>query len=106
MLFPDAGFIKVKYENSCGKNRIQKTEVRQNFGRDMEHASDLPLLFSRYDLDIREEKGKWRLKANIRGEELNQEKHQLVADVKAVSLHNFKVRKTAEGWRAEVILDV
>ena len=64
------------------------------------------LLFSRYDIDIREEKGKWRIQANIHGEELNQEKHQLVADVKAVSLHNFKVLKTAEGWRAEVILDV
>lgn len=64
------------------------------------------LLFSRYDLDIREEKGKWLLSANIRGEELNQEKHQLVADVKAVSLHNFKVRKRTDGWRAEVILDV
>jgi SHS2 domain-containing protein len=64
------------------------------------------LLFSRYELDIREEKGKWRLKASVHGEEMNQEKHQLVADVKAVSLHNFKVRKTAEGWRAEVILDV
>lgn len=64
------------------------------------------LLFSRYDIDIGEEKGKWRLNATVHGEELNQEKHQLVADVKAVSLHNFKVRKTAEGWRAEVILDV
>ncbi len=64
------------------------------------------LLFSRYDIDIREEKGKWRLQGNIHGEELNQQKHELVADVKAVSLHNFKVRKTVEGWQAEVILDV
>jgi SHS2 domain-containing protein len=64
------------------------------------------LLFSRYDLDIREDKGKWFLKATIHGEELDQEKHQLLADVKAVSLHNFKVRKTSQGWRAEVILDV
>lgn len=64
------------------------------------------LIFSRYDLDVTEEKGKWLLRANIHGEELNQEKHQLVADVKAVSLHNYKVRKTADGWNAEVIIDV
>lgn len=64
------------------------------------------LLFSRYDLDIGEEKGIWRLKASVYGEELNQKKHQLVADVKAVSFHNFKLRKAGEGWRAEVILDV
>lgn|SRR5574337_611275 len=64
------------------------------------------LLFSRYEFVIVEEKGKWRLKATIHGEQINQEKHQLVADVKAVSLHNFKVRKTVNGWLAEVILDV
>ncbi len=64
------------------------------------------LLFSRYDLDIRQDMGKWLLHAVLRGEELSPEKHELVADVKAVSLHNFKLEKTAQEWRAEVILDV
>lgn len=64
------------------------------------------LLFSRYDPDITEEEEKWRLKADVYGEEMDQKKHQLAADVKAVSLHNFKVQKMPEGWRAEVILDV
>lgn len=64
------------------------------------------LLFSGYDLDIRQEIGKWRLNATVRGEELSRKKHDLIADVKAVSLHNFKVRRTAQGWRADVILDV
>ncbi len=64
------------------------------------------LLFSRFDLDIRREIGRWRLSATVRGEELSREKHELGADVKAVSLHNFNVKKTAQGWRAEVILDV
>lgn len=64
------------------------------------------LLFSGYDLDIKQEIGKWRLNATVRGEELSPEKHGLGADVKAVSLHNFRVWKTAEGWRADVILDV
>lgn len=64
------------------------------------------LLFSGYDLDISREIGKWRLNAKLLGEELSREKHDLGADVKAVSLHQFKVRKTAQGWRADVILDV
>jgi SHS2 domain-containing protein len=64
------------------------------------------LLFSGYDLDIRQEIGKWRLNATVRGEELSREKHELISDVKAVSLHNFKVRRTAQEWRADVILDV
>lgn len=64
------------------------------------------LLFGGYAVDIRQETGKWRLKAVIRGEELSAEKHEPAADVKAVSLHNFKVRKTEQGWTADVILDV
>ncbi len=64
------------------------------------------LLFSGYELDIRQEAGKWRLDARIRGEELSREKHEFGADIKAVSLHNFRVWKTTEGWLASVILDV
>lgn len=64
------------------------------------------LLFSRYDLDIKQDIGQWRLRADVQGEELSREKHELGANVKAVSLHNFKVRKTAQGWQADVILDV
>lgn len=64
------------------------------------------LLFSGYDIEIAQGIGKWRLKAVLRGEELSREKHKLSADVKAVSLHNFKIQKIAKEWRAEVILDV
>ncbi len=64
------------------------------------------LLFSGYELDISQEIGKWRLNASVRGEELSPDKHELGADIKAVSLHNFGVWKTADGWRASVVLDV
>lgn len=64
------------------------------------------LLFNRYDLEISQEIGKWRLNATIHGEELDQEKHELAADVKAVSLHNFNLVKTKQGWQASVIIDV
>ncbi len=64
------------------------------------------LLFSEYAVDVRQETETCRLKAVLRGEELSLEKHELAADVKAVSLHNFKVQKIAKKWRAEVILDV
>lgn len=64
------------------------------------------LLFSRYDLEIREEQGHWKLNAVLAGEELNQAKHETVADVKAVSLHKLKVEQTEGAWSASVILDV
>ncbi|KAF0220476.1 MAG: hypothetical protein FD174_1130 [Geobacteraceae bacterium] len=40
------------------------------------------------------------------GEELNPARHALSADVKAVTLHRFKVEQTEEGWKATVILDI
>ena len=64
------------------------------------------LLFSRYDLGIWEEQGHWKLNAVLSGEELNQAKHETVADVKAVSLHKLKVEQTEGAWSASVILDI
>jgi SHS2 domain-containing protein len=64
------------------------------------------LLFNRFDLAIDQGIGKWRLRASALGEEISPEKHELLADVKAVSLHDFRVQRAARGWQASVILDV
>lgn len=40
------------------------------------------------------------------GEEIDFSRHDLSADVKAVTMHRFKVEETAEGWRASVVLDI
>lgn len=46
------------------------------------------------------------LNAEAYGEQLNPEKHELVVDVKAVTLHRYRVEQTAKGWEATVILDI
>jgi len=46
------------------------------------------------------------LHAEAYGETLNPGRHQLLVDVKAVTLHRFVVERTAAGWRATVILDI
>ncbi len=63
------------------------------------------LLFSKFDIKITQDK-KYKLKAKTYGEKLNMKKHELLVDVKAVSLHNFKVVKIKSRWEADVILDV
>ncbi|MBU5537508.1 MAG: archease [Candidatus Aenigmatarchaeota archaeon] len=64
------------------------------------------LLFSKFDLEIFPENKKWKLKSKAYGEKLDMKKHELLVDVKAVSLHQFKVEETKEGWKANVIIDV
>lgn len=47
-------------------------------------------------------------KAEVRcgGEEIDTERHSMVVDVKAVTMHRFSLKKEDGGWRATVVLDV
>ncbi len=64
------------------------------------------LIFSRYDVKIGHEGPHFKLKAEFYGERLDMNKHDLIVDVKAVTLHKFEVKKTDAGWEAVVILDI
>jgi SHS2 domain-containing protein len=44
--------------------------------------------------------------ATCRGEPLDRERHQLGHEVKAITYHALTVEPTAEGWLAEVIVDI
>lgn len=48
----------------------------------------------------------YRLRADATGETIDPERHPLLADVKAVTLHRLSVEETPSGWRAVVVLDV
>ncbi len=51
--------------------------------------------------------GKWQLVAEAAGEEINPERHELVADAKAITMHRFEVVQTPEGaWKATVVVDI
>ena len=47
-----------------------------------------------------------RLKADLYGEELDPQKHPLKLDVKAVTLHGFKIWKEKGEYKASVVLDI
>ncbi|KAB0672185.1 archease [Oryzomonas sagensis] len=55
---------------------------------------------------IAEEGGRFRLDAVLRGEGIDRQRHPLVVDVKAVTLHRLRVACEAGVWRAVVVLDV
>jgi SHS2 domain-containing protein len=63
------------------------------------------LLFSKFEIKIKKNDA-YTLKTKAHGEKINMKKHELLVDVKAVSMHSFKVLKTKSGWKANVILDV
>ena len=64
------------------------------------------LLLRVREMRIEEQNGIYSLNATVAGEPLNAARHQQRADVKAVTLHDFSVLKTADGWKAAAILDI
>lgn len=47
-----------------------------------------------------------KLRAVARGEEINPDRHSMVVDVKAVTLHRFAVEHRDGTWQATVVLDI
>ncbi len=49
---------------------------------------------------------KYRLVAELKGERIDQKKHKLGNDLKAVTMHKFKVEQTPKGWKCLVVVDI
>ncbi|MBZ0156792.1 MAG: archease [Alphaproteobacteria bacterium] len=64
------------------------------------------LLLRIRQISLQRENGKIFLHATTSGERLDPERHQLNVDVKAVTLHLFRVEQTDNGWKATVVLDI
>jgi SHS2 domain-containing protein len=60
------------------------------------------LLFCRFDLHVSEA----GVKAVAWGEEFDPARHEPAHEVKAITYHNLKVEPFADGWLAEVIVDI
>ena len=70
------------------------------------HKDAVQLLLRIRRLSIRKADSLWDLTGQAQGEKLDPDRHQQRADVKAVTLHHFKLEPTAQGWKANVILDI
>lgn len=59
-------------------------------------------LFSKFKVEINQNE----LKARIKGENINPQKHKLIVDVKAVTYHSFYLKQENGLWKAQVVLDI
>jgi SHS2 domain-containing protein len=48
----------------------------------------------------------WNAAVEFQGESIDAERHDLIVDVKAVTLHRLHVEKRNDGWAATVVVDV
>ena len=64
------------------------------------------LLLRIREVQIDEKDDAYSLNAAAAGESLDPARHRQRADVKAVTLHDFRVEKSDDGWKASVLLDI
>jgi SHS2 domain-containing protein len=78
-----------------------------NFLQEFVYYKDSELLLLRpQQVKIEQKDTAYHLVAIAQGEELDPERHHQRVDVKAVTLHRFKLEQTSDGWTALVILDI
>ena len=64
------------------------------------------MLFSEFEVEINQTNEKFTVSVIAHGEHIDYDRHELCADVKAVTLHKFSLTKEEEYWKAEMILDI
>ncbi len=78
-----------------------------NFLEELIYHKDAHGLFLRVSgVSVTHHDGRWRVEATAEGEAIDPARHQLSADVKAVTLHRLSVQQTDRGWEATVVLDI
>ncbi|MBS3133626.1 archease [Candidatus Woesearchaeota archaeon] len=98
--------IKHKTIKSIKLKAKNPEELLFNFLQELIFLKDANLLlFSKFRIKIKHGK-ELILNAGLYGEKINPKKHELLVDVKAVTLHMYKVEKVKNYWRSFIILDV
>jgi SHS2 domain-containing protein len=62
------------------------------------------MLFGRFEIKIEQADG-FKLTASVWGESIDQKKHRVRVDVKAVTYHLLEVKQVDDKWIARVVLD-
>lgn len=64
------------------------------------------LLLRPQKIRLSRENGRHVLEAETWGEEVDPARHPMRVDVKAVTLHHYKLEQTPQGWKVSIILDI
>lgn len=107
VMVADLATVAEKEKREIALEAGSADQLLHDFLQKIIYYKDAELLLLRVPkISIAREGGRLVLRAEARGEALDPGKHELVADVKAVTMHKFSVEETPEGWKATVILDI
>jgi SHS2 domain-containing protein len=70
------------------------------------HKDAEQLIFSKFKIKVEEVDGQFIMNCKAFGEKIDREKHQQKVDVKAITMHQFEVKKEKDLWKAQVLIDI
>jgi SHS2 domain-containing protein len=63
-------------------------------------------LFSEFRVDEISDGPQFRLRARVSGEPIDHDRHDIAVDIKAVTMHMFRVERVGDIWKAFVVFDL
>lgn len=107
VMVADLGSVKDRVRHPVEVNDPSEEMLLFNFLQELIFLKDAEQLLLRVPrVEISKQKGIYRLRGEAAGEKLDSLRHDLVVDVKAVTMHRFSLKKTSGGWEATVVLDI
>ena len=65
------------------------------------------IVFRKFQVkEIKEEGSEYSINARVSGEEFHSENLPFETEIKAVTYNQLEIEKTADGWRAQVVVDI
>jgi len=64
------------------------------------------LIFSRFDISIQRNDSNYHINATVYGEVVNPQKHKITIDIKAITMHMFRLEKKKDYYEARVVIDI
>ena len=92
--------LEIKLENEKIENLLYDFLSEILFLKDSKY-----MVFRKIKVEIKEGK-KFKLKSALEGDTINPQKQKLENDIKAITMHMFKIEKIKTRWKATVVVDI
>ena len=103
----DLGEVEAKRSEKVEAEAESREGLLVGFLNELLYLKDVKeTVFSKFDLYITSDGGKWLLKGEAFGEKVNKKKHPIRGDVKAASFHQLKVEEEDGKFVAQCVVDV
>lgn len=107
VMVADLASIEMREELEFSEQHAELDLLLFSFLQELIYLKDARrLLLLVKSVAIEQEETGFTLRATAGGEEIDPEKHDLIVDVKAVTLYRFDLRRTPDGWKAIVVVDI